>query len=144
MNDVPVANNDSGIIVEAGSSVGIAPLQNDEDVDGDELQLLGIISGPFHGSMVINADGTLTYNADENYEGEDSMIYRISDNHGGMATASILVDVIGQTSAAASRSVQSSTNASSNPSRTGSAEGEPRSVQLRSDEPEPQFPTSAS
>ncbi|OUU23062.1 MAG: hypothetical protein CBC13_06545 [Planctomycetia bacterium TMED53] len=110
VNDVPVANNDSGIIVEAGSSIGIAPLLNDEDVDGDELQLLGIISGPFHGSMVINADGTLTYNADGNYEGEDSMIYRISDNHGGMATASILVDVIGQTSAAASM-IRSDANA---------------------------------
>lgn len=110
VNDSPQANNDSGIVVEAGSSIDIAPLLNDEDVDGDNLLLLGIISGPFHGSMGIHADGTLTYNADDNYEGEDSMIYRISDNHGGMATASILIDITAQTSAAASM-IRSDANA---------------------------------
>lgn len=110
VNDVPTANNDSGLLVEAGSSIDIAPLLNDEDVDGDDLLLLGIISGPFHGSMAIHPDGTLTYNADDNYEGEDSMIYRISDNHGGMATASILIDVTAPISAA-STMIRSDANA---------------------------------
>ena len=103
VNDLPIANNDSGILVEGGTSISIAPLLNDVDVDGDTLSLLGIISGPFHGSMQINPDnGTLTYNADNNWDGEDSMIYRITDNHGGMATASILIDITQTTSAAAS------------------------------------------
>ena len=93
VNDVPIANNDANLTVAGGEVLSIAPLANDSDPDGDLLTLVGLLSGPFHGSSVINSDGTLTYTADDNFEGNDTMIYVVQDGHGGSATATIVVTV---------------------------------------------------
>ncbi|MEE2882874.1 MAG: Ig-like domain-containing protein [Planctomycetota bacterium] len=93
VNDVPIANNDANLTVAGGEVLSIAPLANDSDPDGDLLTLVGLLSGPFHGSSVINSDGTLTYSADDNFEGNDTMIYVVQDGHGGSATATIVVTV---------------------------------------------------
>ena len=93
VNDQPIANNDANLTVAGGESLSIAPLANDTDPDGDLLTLVGLLSGPFHGSAVINSDGTLTYSADDNFVGNDTMIYVVQDGFGGSATATIVVTV---------------------------------------------------
>ncbi|NRA75702.1 MAG: tandem-95 repeat protein, partial [Planctomycetes bacterium] len=100
VNDVPIANNDANLTVAGGESLAIAPLANDSDPDGDLLSLIGLLSGPFHGSAVINSDGTLTYSADDNFVGNDTMIYVVQDGHGGSATATIVVTVTASASSA--------------------------------------------
>ena len=53
----------------------------DSDVDGDSL----IVSieegdGPAHGTAVVNADGTITYTPDADYNGTDSLVFTVTDD----------------------------------------------------------------
>ena len=93
VNDAPVAINDANLSVTGGELLAIAPLANDSDPDGDPLTLASLASGPFHGLAVINPDGTLDYTADDNFDGSDTILYVVSDGHGGSATASIVISV---------------------------------------------------
>jgi hypothetical protein len=53
-------------------------LGNDKDSDDDQLSaVLG--SGPSHGSIALNANGSFTYRPDDNLNGSDSFTYRASD-----------------------------------------------------------------
>ncbi|MDE0959885.1 MAG: Ig-like domain-containing protein [Planctomycetota bacterium] len=93
VNDAPVAINDANLSVTGGELLSIAPLANDFDPDGDPLTLKTLPSGPFHGTATINTDGTLDYLADENFDGSDTILYVVSDGHGGASTASIVISV---------------------------------------------------
>src|SRR5262249_25127326 len=53
-------------------------LANDSDVDGDHLTAV-LVSGPAHGSLNLNADGSFTYLAATNYNGPDSFTYKAND-----------------------------------------------------------------
>ena len=76
-NDAPVANNDTATTPE-DTAVAIAVLANDTDTEGATLSVAQV-SDPPHGSVVINADGTVTYTPDADYFGPDSFTYRASD-----------------------------------------------------------------
>lgn len=94
VNDFPVAINDANLSATGGEPLDIAPLANDSDPDGDPLTLDSLASGPFHGSATINAsNNTLTYTADLGFDGSDTILYVVSDGHGGSATASIVISV---------------------------------------------------
>ncbi|MCA6997611.1 cadherin-like domain-containing protein [Dickeya solani] len=47
------------------------------DVDGDSLTVTAASAG--HGTVVINANGTLTYTPAANYNGSDTISYTVSD-----------------------------------------------------------------
>ena len=53
-------------------------LTNDTDVDGNTLTAT-LVSGPTHGTLDLNADGTFTYTPAANYNGADSFTYRAND-----------------------------------------------------------------
>ncbi|MFV3308926.1 tandem-95 repeat protein, partial [Pseudomonas sp. NY15181] len=91
VNDAPVANADSATVNE-DSSVTLDVLHNDTDVDGDPLTVTGASAG--NGSLVINANGTVTYTPKANFSGTDTITYSISDGHGGTATSTVNVTVI--------------------------------------------------
>ena len=57
---------------------GSGVLSNDSDPDGDPLSAI-LVSGPAHGQLALNANGTLTYTPDANYFGPDSFIYKAND-----------------------------------------------------------------
>lgn len=49
-------------------------LANDVDVDGDTLTA-AIVTGPTHGTLTLNANGSFTYTPTANYSGSDSFTY---------------------------------------------------------------------
>ena len=67
-------------------------LANDTDPDGLPLTVV-LESGPSHGSVILNADGTFTYSPGLNYEGPDSFTYR-ADNGALSAVATVSIAVI--------------------------------------------------
>ncbi len=91
-NDAPTANDDSYTIDE-DITTDFDVIVNDTDIDGtiDPTSVV-IIDVPLHGSATPNADGSVTYNPDWNYNGSDSFTYTVDDNDG--ATSNIaLVDI---------------------------------------------------
>ncbi len=81
VNDAPVAVND---YLTAQSYVKIAPvniLANDIDVDNDPLVLTTTaLSGPFNGSIKMNADGFFEYQSKLGFIGSDSVRYQVCDS----------------------------------------------------------------
>src|SRR5207249_3082628 len=53
-------------------------LGNDTDVDGDALTAV-LVSGPAHGTLTLNPNGSFTYTPAANFNGADSFSYRASD-----------------------------------------------------------------
>lgn len=69
--------------LEIGRPVHNGVLANDSDPDGDSLTAI-LESGPLHGTVSLNDDGTFIYSPGLNYEGSDSFTYRAHD--GGLST----------------------------------------------------------
>jgi hypothetical protein len=68
VNDAPLAADLAVSLAEDGE-VTVRPLQSARDVDGDALSVR-VISGPAHGTLVVNADGSIGYRPAANYHGE--------------------------------------------------------------------------
>lgn len=49
---------------------------------------------PQHGTVAVNADGSITYHPNRRFEGQDSFIYEITDENGLTDMATVLVDII--------------------------------------------------
>src|SRR2546430_9622291 len=63
VNDAPVAANDDSYTTPEDTQLTVsAPgvLANDSDVDGDALSAV-LVSGPSHGMLTLNGDGSLVY-----------------------------------------------------------------------------------
>ena len=91
VNDAPVAMGDSYAVDEDGTLDIAAPagvLANDSDVDGGSLTA-SLVSGPAHGSLALNADGSFVYTPAANYSGADSFTYQVADGLGGTASATV-------------------------------------------------------
>ncbi len=90
VNDPPVARPDTATTLE-DVPVVIAPLANDTDVDGNPLAITAATSP--NGNVVINANGTITFTPDANFNGPTTITYTVSDGQGGTATTTIAVNV---------------------------------------------------
>jgi VCBS repeat-containing protein len=93
-NDEPVAEADS-YRVAAGQelAVGVAGvLGNDGDVDGDRLTVT-LASGPSHGALVLNADGSFTYTPAAGFSGIDQFTYQVSDGVSVSAATTVTISV---------------------------------------------------
>src|SRR5207237_915893 len=73
VNDAPVAANDAYSTNEdtALSVAAAGVLANDSDVDGDALTAI-LVSSPAHGSVTLNANGSLTYTPAADYNGGET------------------------------------------------------------------------
>jgi VCBS repeat-containing protein len=65
-------------------------LDNDSDPEGDTLTAV-VESGPAHGTLTLNADGSFRYTPAPNFNGADSFTYRASD--GGASSNLATVDL---------------------------------------------------
>jgi VCBS repeat-containing protein len=95
VNQPPVAKNDSYITPQNATLTVAAPgvLANDSDAENEPLSA-SLVGGPSHGSLTLNANGSLTYVPVAGYNGSDSFTYQVSDptSSGGTATVTIKVD----------------------------------------------------
>ncbi|MFN0019865.1 MAG: Ig-like domain-containing protein [Pirellulaceae bacterium] len=103
--DAPVAANDAfstdedtPLVVDVAGSV----LVNDSDVDGDSLTA-ALVTGPAHGTLTLNADGSFNYSPEANFNGEDTFTYTASDgtHSSNKATVTITVNSVSDAPVAA-------------------------------------------
>ena len=99
-NDAPVAVADTATTAE-DTPVTIDVLGNDMDVDGDTLAVT--TASATNGTVVVEADGSLTYTPNASFTGTDTISYEISDGAGGTASASVAVSVLAPPVAPAAR-----------------------------------------
>jgi len=90
----PEAVDDRGTM-QYGSDITINVLEN--DIPGSSAIDRGsvrIVSPPMNGTVVLNADGSVTYTPNEGFIGEDSFSYEITDENGltDIATVTVTVD----------------------------------------------------
>ena len=92
VNDDPVAGNDTANTLE-DNSVNIDVLANDSDVDLGAILSVASVTQGANGSVTIEADNTVTYTPDANFNGTDTFSYIVSDGNGGEDTATVNVNV---------------------------------------------------
>ena len=92
--NVPVTVDDAFAVNEDVALVIDAPgvLANDTDVEVDPLTTV-LDSGPSHGDLVFNADGSFTYTPDADYNGTDSFTYVVNDGMGTSAAATVEITI---------------------------------------------------
>ncbi len=98
-NRLPIASNDHATVHRGGCVTildsGLASLLgNDIDPDGRTLTAsTSPVTGPSHGMLTLNPDGTFRYQHDGSDSMSDSFTYRVSDPGGETATAVVSVTV---------------------------------------------------
>jgi ELWxxDGT repeat protein len=86
-NDRPVAVNDSLGSIQAGTSVNFNVLTNDADADGVlDTSSVRIVTQPSGGSVIVAANGTITYTARGGFAGADSLTYTVADDQAYAST----------------------------------------------------------
>jgi hypothetical protein len=88
-NRPPVAVNDTASTSKVAAVI-IAVLANDSDPDKDPLTVIGL-SQPTNGTIVLNANGTITYTPRKGFTGIDSFTYKLTDGlaQSNLATVTI-------------------------------------------------------
>ena len=86
-DDAHQVDEDTPLVVAAS---GV--LANDTDPDNDLLSA-HLVTGPCHGSLTLNADGSFTYQPAANYSGPDSFTYKVFDGHEYSNVASVVITV---------------------------------------------------
>lgn len=95
INDAPVANDDTASVDEDGTT-DIAVLDNDTDADGQadlDPATVKILSDSLHGVATVNADGTISYKPNADYNGDDTFTYEVCDKANPSECDSARVDV---------------------------------------------------
>ena len=97
VNDAPVAVNNSYSTNEDTPLTVNAPgvLGNDTDVESSTLTAV-LVSGPAHGTLTLNANGSFTYTPAANYNGSDTFTYKANDGSldSNMVTVSLTVTAV--------------------------------------------------
>src|SRR5438045_1746334 len=105
VNDAPVAANDDSYTTPEDTQLTVAApgvLANDSDVDGDPLSTI-LVTGPSHGTLTLNGDGSFSYMPALNFNGIDTFTYKATDGQAqsGIATATITVTPVNDAPVAA-------------------------------------------
>jgi len=91
---VPLAVDDSYSIVQDSVLERSAPgvLGNDSGPEGGTLSA-ELVTGPLHGTLLLNSDGSFNYVPDANYAGNDSFTYRVTDGLNPSPAARVSITV---------------------------------------------------
>lgn len=97
VNDTPVAMAEALTVAEGGTATTLtggatSVLANDTDAEGSALTAV-LVTGPAHGSLTLNADGTFSYTHNGSETTSDSFSYKPSDGtaNGNTVTTTITV-----------------------------------------------------
>ena len=95
VNDPPTSAPDAYNASEDTTLVLAAPgvLANDSDIDVDSALTAVLVTGPSHGTLVLNANGSFSYTPAGNYNGADSFTYKANDGTANSAAALVSIDV---------------------------------------------------
>jgi VCBS repeat-containing protein len=108
MNFPPVAVDHAYNVNEDQTLTVAAPgvLANDSDADQDSLTAV-LVSGPTHGTLTLNANGSFVYAPTADYNGSDSFTYKANDGEAdsNVATVSLTVNPVNDKPTANSQSV---------------------------------------
>jgi VCBS repeat-containing protein len=88
-NRAPTAQNDQGLTAE-DTPLDIDVLANDTDPDDDALSIIETVD-PLHGTVSINADGTMRYTPEADFNGNDRITYTAADPGGLTAQGTVVV-----------------------------------------------------
>ena len=94
-NDAPFAFDDGPVEANSGQRTVIDAAQllgNDSDPEGDAFGIVAA-GGAAHGTLSVQSDGDVVYDADSGFVGNDVFTYTIADVHGATSTASVEVNV---------------------------------------------------
>ncbi|NLX97478.1 MAG: tandem-95 repeat protein, partial [Rhodopirellula sp.] len=91
-NRPPVAVDDAAGTLQ-GIPVTVPVLTNDSDPDGEPLSI-SWFTQPGHGTVTDKGDGTLLYTPADDFIGDDSFSYAVSDGKGGADEAVVAVTVM--------------------------------------------------
>ena len=97
-NNPPTANDDSATVdkgdtitqLDGGDS---SVLDNDNDPDDGDSLTANWISGPSHGSLTLNPDGSFSYTHDGSETASDSFTYEADDGNGGTGSATVDITI---------------------------------------------------
>jgi len=94
INDSPVAMDDSYTTNVDQELTVPAPgvLGNDTDPDGDPL-MAAVLSDPTNGTLMLNPDGSLTYDPDPGFSGTDTFQYQAGDGTAASTTVTVTITV---------------------------------------------------
>jgi Concanavalin A-like lectin/glucanases superfamily/Bacterial Ig domain len=92
VNHPPVATDDQATTY-GSVSVIIKVLANDTDPDGHPLTVATVTQPARGGTVTINADQTLTFKPAAGFSGVATFTYVVKDGFGGMASATVTVNV---------------------------------------------------
>lgn len=93
-NGLPPIPMDDAITMPVNTGrYGETVIENDREPDGDPINY-SLFSGPQHGSLSLNTDGTYDYVPDQDFVGPDFFVYTMSDIDGS-ARATVIITVHG-------------------------------------------------
>lgn len=122
VNDAPLAANNSYSATEdALLSVALpGVLDNDTDIDGNALTAIRL-SGPTHGTLTLNANGSFLYTPALNFNGADSFTYKVNDGvaDSNVATVTITVAAVNDVPVASNNSYSTNQNTALNVAARG-------------------------
>lgn len=95
-NQPPDAQDDM-LTIPFNTPQSVFVLQNDSDPEGDPMTVVTITKAPQYGIASINPDGqSIEFIPLHDYSGDDEFEYRVDDDKGGQATATVHVTVLPQ------------------------------------------------
>lgn len=92
LGNMPPIGLDDAATTPEDTAVLLNVLANDSEPDGQDLSV-GAVTKPANGTAVINADGTVTYTPDANFNGVDTFTYDSCDPANACSTAVVTVTV---------------------------------------------------
>jgi trimeric autotransporter adhesin len=99
VNDAPIGHDDGPLALVYNTPLTIATsalLANDTDVDSTNLTITGV-SNSTHGTVLLQANGSILFTPDADYIGAASFTYVVDDGAGGTGTATVTINIHGVT-----------------------------------------------
>ncbi|MFI0377516.1 MAG: DUF4347 domain-containing protein, partial [Candidatus Thiodiazotropha sp.] len=95
--EIPVANADSITVAEGGTATtldgGFSTVLNNDTGLGDTPVTVSLVTDVTNGSLTLNDDGTFSYTHDGSENFTDSFTYRVTDNDGETADATVTINI---------------------------------------------------